>query len=311
VRWLLVIVMVAATRHAHADEVDDLVVRGEALAKQGEFTGAIEVFKEADAKRPRAAHACLIGLVYTRRELWPQAELFFARCRARATPEDPLPTWMGNAQQQLAAKLAADGAAAVTIAIAPATAPARITVSSFAPDESFEPSTIHLAPGRHVLRVTADGYLAASREIVVESSTPQTVSIELRSVAEATAAAAAEAAAAKARVVPPPPVPHVERSAVPSIVMLSGAGLALVGGAVELFVYKPARDRLATAPDVALYDARVASFRDRRDLTIGLYAAAAAAVATGLVLRYTVFAPVTVSAGPERGGAVVTIGWAR
>ena len=56
-RWV-VLVLVAFARVARADEVDDLVTRGEALAKQSEFSSAIEVFKSADALRPRAKPAC-------------------------------------------------------------------------------------------------------------------------------------------------------------------------------------------------------------------------------------------------------------
>ncbi len=306
-RWV-VLVLVAFARVARADQVEDLVTRGEALAKQSEFSSAIEVFKSADALRPRAKHACLIGLVYTRRELWPQAELFFALCRARATTDDPLPKWIDEAQQQLTAKLTAAGAAAVTIVVTPADAHARITVSSFAPDEVFEPRTIHLAPGRHVFGVTADGYVAASREVVIATSEPQTVAIELRSTADVAAEAARRA------VVPPPPVaspaapPAQPRSFIPTAIILGGAGLALGGGAVELFVFKPARDRLAASQDVEQFDARLSSFRDRRDLAIGLYAGAVAAIATGIALRYTVFA---VGASVERGGGVVSIAWSR
>jgi len=306
-RWV-VLVVVAFARVARADQVDDLVARGEALAKQSEFSSAIEVFKSADALRPRAKHACLIGLVYTRRELWPQAELFFALCRARATTDDPLPKWIDEAQQQLTAKLTAAGAAAVTIVVAPAEAHAHITVSSFAPDEVFEPRTIHLAPGRHVFDVTADGYVAASREVVIATSEPQTVTIELRSTADVAAEAARRATAPAPPAPAPPASPAQPRSIVPTVIVLGGAALALAGGAVELFALKPARDRLAASQDVALFDARLSSFRDRRDLTIGLYAGAVAAVATGIVLRYTVFA---VGASVERGGGVVTLAWSR
>src|SRR5260221_4772999 len=145
--------LVTIARPARADDVDDLVVQGEALAKQAEWSRAITAFKAADAQRPRAKHACLIGLAYTRRELWAEAELFLSVCRQRASTGDPLPEWIAEAEGQLAAKLAASNAAPVAIATDPASAPAVMSVSSFAPDEKFPARTIHLAPGVHVVHV--------------------------------------------------------------------------------------------------------------------------------------------------------------
>ncbi len=49
-------------------KVDALVAEGEALAKAGNFSAATEKWKSADKVVPRAKHACLIGLAYTRRE---------------------------------------------------------------------------------------------------------------------------------------------------------------------------------------------------------------------------------------------------
>jgi hypothetical protein len=302
-RLVVIALLVGFVAPARADEVDELVKRGEALAKRGEFTTAIAAFKEADVKRPSASHACLIGLVYTRRELWPQAELFLAQCRARATADDPLPHWIETVERQLREKLEAAGAAPITIVVNPATAAAKITVSSFAPDEVFEPNTIHLAPGRHVLEVSAQGYVATSREVVVETAEPQTVTIELQK---------PEAGALRKVETPPPVPPAPARGRLPTALMIGGAALAVAGGAYQLFVYKPALDRLAAAPDDAVYDARVHSFRTRRDVTIGLYAGAALVLATGVVLRYTYdHHELTVSPAVSHEGASVVLGWSR
>jgi hypothetical protein len=315
-RWA-VIVLVALARTSYADDtVTDLVAKGEALAKQGEFSSAIDAFKQADAKDPRAAHACLIGLVYTRRELWPQAELFLSRCRTRASDADPLPVWLPKVEKQLAEKLEADGAAAVTIVVTPTTANAKITVSSFAPDETFEPRTIHLAPGHHVIEVTADGFIAAQHEVVVDKKDPQTITIDLHTDAEQKAAAAASAAAVEARAEAAVVASHPQeqpRSNVPLAIMLGGVALGVAGGAVDLFVEKPSRDRLEQSPDTAIYEDRKSSFELRRDITIGLYAGAAVAVVTGLVLRQTVFAKssITLSGSLDPHGAGVALSWSR
>jgi hypothetical protein len=306
-RFALLVLVVCVARGASADEVDDLVANGEALAKKGEFTSAIDAFKQADAKRPRAAHACLIGLVYTRRELWPQAELFFARCHARATAEDPLPSWLANAERQLAQKLVADGAAPITIQVTPPAA--KITISSFAPDESFEPQTIHLAPGHHTIEATADGYAPVSREVIVESAAPQTIAIDLTKPDVATPPAPPPVVT-PAPVQPTPPPPAPPRSKLPLVVLGGGIALGAIGGAVDLFVEKPARDRLAAAQTTALYNARLDSFRLRRDVTVGLYAGALAAVAVGVVLYFTYDRhEVSIGATPVAGGGAVRLGW--
>jgi hypothetical protein len=306
VRSAVVLLVLTLARLARADDVDDLVAKGEALAKQSEFTSAIESFKQADAIRPRAKHACLIGLVYARRELWPQAELFFARCRSRATDDDPLPKWIDDAQHQLESKLTSAGAAAITIVVTPPEAHPQVTVSSFAPDEVFEPQTIHLAPGRHTIDVSAEGFTPASHEVVVTTAEPQTITIEMHRPGETPPVA-------PAKPLPPPPPPPPPHSLVPAAVVVGGLALGVAGGAFELFVFEPARDRLASAPDPAVYESMRSSFALRRDITVGLYAGAVAAVVTGIVLHYTVFADtsVTVGATTEHGGGVVTVGWSR
>jgi hypothetical protein len=255
-------VLVALVGTARADDVDDLVAKGEDAAKQLQFSQAIQAFKAADAKRPRAKHACLIGLAYTRRELWPQAELFFAACHARATADDPLPDWVGAAETQLAAKLAAIDVAAITIVVS---APnAKLTVSSFEPDETFPPRTIHLAHGKHVIEASAPGFETATREVVVTTNAPQTIAIELH---------------------PPPPPPPPPPPLAPRIVIAGGAALAVAGGAYQLFAYKPARDKLASAPNVFAYDAAKHTFEVRRDVTLAIYGAAVVTLAIGIVLE--------------------------
>ncbi|CAN5919161.1 hypothetical protein BH11MYX2_BH11MYX2_38580 [soil metagenome] len=99
---------------------DPLVAEGQQLAASGEYSRAIAKFKEADVQKPTAEKACLIALAYTRRELWSQAELFFARCAARVGTDDSLPTWANDAKQVLQQKLAATDAAEVTFVFDPA-----------------------------------------------------------------------------------------------------------------------------------------------------------------------------------------------
>src|SRR5260221_8824836 len=169
--------LVTIARPARADDVDDLVAQGEELGKQAEWSRAIDAFKAADAKRPRAKHACLIGLAYTRRELWAEAELFLSICRQRASAGDPVPDWAEDAHKQLSEKLAASNASPVTITVKPAGAISQVSVSSFAPGESFAPRTIHLAPGTHVITVTAPDFKPARRDVTIANNFPQDIVI--------------------------------------------------------------------------------------------------------------------------------------
>jgi len=293
-RVALVGVVLALSSTARADDIDDLVTAGEALAKTAEYTRAIEMFKVADAKRPRAKHACLIGLAYTRRELWPQAELFLSLCRARATPDDPLPEWIDAAEASLTTKLAAIHAAPITIVVTPQSAGAKVTISTFTSDESFPPRMIHLGQGRYSIEASAAGYVAASRELVIESEAPQTIAIALQTPAELAAAEAQR---------------HPDKPRAPLFVIGAGGAVALAGLAYQLLAFKPARDRLAAAPNTFAYDDALSEFRDRRDITLAIYSVAAATIATGVVLRVTSEPRISATIAPN--GAAVAIGWSR
>ncbi len=287
---------------AHADSAAELEAKGEEFAKAGRYSDAIDAFKAADRLEPRASHVCLIALAYTRRELWPQAEIFLDKCHSRADANDPLPEWVPLADRQLAERLASANVAAVTIAVDP-DVPAALAVSSFAPDETFAPRTIHLAPGRHVISVAAEGYEPAQETVDVVDRSDKRVVIALR----------------KRLVVvvvpprPPPPV-HVEvteRSRVPLFVVGAGGALGLAGLATHLFALEPVRTKLADAKTQTDYAMYSHSFDVRREATLALYGAGALAIAAGVVLHYTVFAHAEVSVALAPGGATMAIGWRR
>jgi hypothetical protein len=295
---LVLAALVLGTNLAHADEVDDLVAKGQELAKQSEYTQAIAVFKQADAKRPRAAHACMIGLAYMRREAWPQAELFLALCEKRAVPGDQPPDWTDEAHKQLAQKLSAAQIPAVTIDVVPANIGARLTVSSFAPDEVFDPQTIHLAPGRHVIEVTAPGYTTVSKEVVISPAVPQTLTFQLElanPISEKTIT----------------PKPH-RPSKVPWIVGGIGVGLGAIAGIYHATAVRNAYNLAAKAETAIAYDTYITDYTNKRDITIGLYATAAVTIGIAIALRYTVYKdPPHVTAQIGDHGAGILVGWQR
>lgn len=281
-----------------------LVARGEQLAIDKDYAGAIDVWKQADRAEPRALHACLIGRAYTRRGLWAQAELFFTACRARATAAQPAPGWLDTAERDLAEQLARAGAAAVTIGVEPPVLGAQVTLSGLAPDETFAPRTVHLAPGQHTITVTAPGHRAATETFDIDGPAPRVITITL-----------ARDDADDDRP-PPPPPPVVRRGRLPWIVIGAGGALAVAGGAYHAIVLRGAWNDLEATTDRGFYDgAGDRAWRDARRNTIILYGAAAVTIGTGVALRALGVgdrreAP-AVSLAPVDGGGVLTVGWER
>ncbi len=290
-RWIgapsvLALVAFAATcafaSTTRADPLDDLVAKGQELGKQGSWTQAIDAFKQADAQRHRAEYACLIGLAYTRRELWPQAELFFARCHARVNGADPLPPWAAEAEAELAAKLAA--ANIPTLAIETTPADATIAVSGFPSDETFAPGTIHLAPGHYTLRASAPGYVDATRDLTVATGDHETVVLHLERV--------------------------VHHTLAPWIVIGGGVAVALGGLAIDQYELQPLRT--ADRKSYFNYTKNHGAFQTWQGAAIGCWIGAAIAVGVGAwLVHHERTRPVDVTARIDRDGGAVIIGWTR
>ncbi len=294
---VLALVLVTATSVASADpSAPDLQAQGEQLAKDGRFSEAIDAFKAADKLQPTASHACLIALAYTRRELWSQAEIFLARCHERATPADPLPDWVPVAEQQIQERLATANAAPVTIQVTPATA--QLTVSSFAPDETFTARTIHLPPGHHVIIASAPGYETARKEVVIETKDPQTVTIELLP----------PAAHLPDVSVPEHPLPPARTGGTGRKVMIGGA--VLLGAGLVTYGWMGYEWSKLRTQDQAQWDAHDGNYSLSRGLTIGLWAVGGAAVITGLLWPSSQ-EHASVAVMPTNGGGMVAVGWTR
>lgn len=292
---------------AEDPEVARLVADGEALAKGGNFSAAIEKWKDADRRAPRAKHACLIGLAYTRREAWPQAEIFLAACRQRATADDPVPTWLDTVEVELAGKLAQSPVAAVTLG---ANVPATFKVSSFAPDETVGARVIHLALGQHTITATADGYKPSAVTVDIDSREPRTIAIELEPLVS-------DPDPDLDRHPPPVPRTRVHRSNVPWLVMGAGGVLALGGGIYHATVLRGAWKDLEQTTDRDFYDGTGdEAWRSARRNTVLIYSVAAATIGAGLALRALGVGDRTetwkaVAVTPRDGGGVVTISWER
>ena len=326
-------------------KVDVLVAEGEALAKAGNFSAATEKWKSADTLSPRAKHACLIGLAYTRREYWPQAEVFFARCRQNASASDPVPTWLDAAEKQLEEKLAIAPVAAIKLSVDPPAAAARFIVSSFAPDEAFGPRVIHLGLGSHTVTVTAPGYASTTVTVEVKNKADQFITVVLKKPGESptndpnqvplpvgnqgndigttpgdstvtgSTSASSDLAATHDSQRDGLGSAHVRprASRVPMLMVGAGGTLVVIGGILQATWFKSARDVLNDTRDQAVYDSWSDKFDTRRAVVISTYGVGLATVITGMVLKYTIFKgkenTVTLGAKLREGGGFVTLGW--
>jgi hypothetical protein len=310
----VVAVLVGSARIAAADPdpADAAREQGEQLAKAGRFSEAIAAFKDSNAKKPRATNSCLIGLAYTRIERWPQAEIMIDRCKHNASAADPTPDWLPALEQELAKRLASVGVAPVTIVVEPATAKAEVTVSSFAPDEGFEPRTIHLPTGSHVITVTAPGFERAQSTVEVTSAEKKTVTVTLQppSVAKSN-----DAGAVPHPPLQPPPAPAAS-SSLPTALVATGGTLIAAGIVYHATAFRTAASNLADAtdstPDPHLYDQWSHRFDVRRDWLIGIYAAGVITTGVGLYLHFTAKQTESlpqVSVVPLDGGGMVSLGW--
>lgn len=311
--------------------VDALVAEGEALAKAGNFSAATEKWKAADKVQPRAKHACLIGLAYTRREYWPQAEVFFARCRQSASATDPVPTWLDAAEKQLEEKLAIAPVAAVKLSVDPPSAAAEIIVSSFAPDEAFGPRVVHLGIGSHTITVTAPGYAPTVQVVEVKNKADQFITIQLKKPGESptndpnrvplpvdgngTTGTGTTGTIGNGALVTPPPQ-AAKASPLPWVVVGAGGGVMAIGAVLHATWFKSARDDLSNAATLTEYNeiSATGKFESRRKVVLGMYGVGAATIAAGIILKYTVFkdrkeSPVAVGAAFGEGGGMVTLGW--
>lgn len=286
------------TAHAHAEPADDLRAEGEQLAKSGHYTEAIAAFKKSNALAPRATNSCLIGLAYTRRELWPQAEIMIDRCKRDANAADPPPEWLPALEKELEQRLATIGVSAVAISVIPANAQVELSVSSFAPDERFGPRTIHLPPGSHVITARAPGFPTVRETVEIKDAQPRQIAIDLREK-------------------PKPIQMPAEHSIVPVALLGAGGALVAAGVVYHATALRTAANGLADAtdatPDAALYTKWSHKYDVRREVVIGLYAAGAITAGIGLVLRLREKEPETlpqVSIVPTDGGGMVTLGFA-
>jgi hypothetical protein len=290
-----VFAVVALCSSARADSLADLQASGEELAKNGRYGEAIAKFKEADKIEKRPTFACLIALAYTRKENWPQAELYLSLCHERgAAAGATLPDWVPLADQQIKERLDAAGVVPVTIRVEPTGVDVKLTVSSFAPDEQFGPRTIYLPLGTHAIVAHSPGHDDVKRVIEIKDwAKPIEVVIDLD---------------AK----PLDAAPRIKRGGTLMKAGLIVAGAGLVSYGVFGFAWWKEKSIADADPS---NDGDYAKYYDlytyTRISTIALWTAGAGLMIGSLVLRGSSGEAPTVTLAPTDGGGMIGVGWSR
>ncbi len=311
---------VLPARPARAQDQGDAAARevaeGEKLARAGLFAESIARFKAAEELAPRAAHDCLIALSYFRLDKLGQAQLFMQRCAARATGDDPAPSWVVSMGNDVKAAVAAADLAPVTITVRPAgaAASARFTCSAFAPDEAFAPAVVHLAPGEHTVHLSADGFAAVDQRVTVAGRQPLVVEVTLEPAGGPASAPARPRAVAPAAAMSGQAAPEQAGRGPWPYVALGIAGAALVGGVVMHVKALDTKDEAES--NLERYNALANDYESQRTFTYTLYAVAAISGAIGTWLWFR-GPPDDGDGGFQAGaaasadGAFVTLGWQR
>lgn len=302
-RVLGVGVVVATTGRgaSAAPSEPDRIVAGQALAKANDYGGAIREFLAAEQSNPGTLVACLLGLAELRRGEAAQAEVWFATCRQRVTPTDPVPGWLPPLEQDLAQQLLA--MVPITLRVDPDDAAAVFTIDGW--DHEFRQRALHLTSGTYRVRVRTRAGLA-ERLIRVDAASSLRVVVTLQPRAPVVAGPSAPA---------PPEIPDVPPVHGPvwrsRLALGTGIGLLVLGGVLDVTGVRAARNHLAAAVSNEQYDARHGRYAAWRGATVGALAAGVATIAVGILLRGREHAPPTLAMALHPGGGVVSLGWAR
>jgi hypothetical protein len=178
-------------------------------------------------------------------------------------------------------------------------------VSSFAPDEVFEPRTIHLPFGTHVIFAKAEGYPDAQVTIEVKDKSAQHVTVDLTGKPTTTA---------PGPMGPTPPLP-TKPAAKRGTPFLIAGGAAIAAGIGASAWWKYEYEVLQKANrdgDDKTWQDHSTRYDIAHVSTFVLYGGGIALIAAGVYLRMKSPESPAVAAVPlPEGGAMVSVGWSR
>lgn len=208
----------ADAKPAAKPDAKALFAAGEKKFKANDFAGALDDFEASNAAKPAPATQRYIALSHDNLQHYPEAVAAFEKFIAEATAKEKAQA--DEAQKRIDAikalpgkvhVVATPGSAIVTIDPPPAAtaeasattpAPSAPAAVGTAPAPAERQADFELAPGRHTLRVTADGYEPTDKEVEITYASKQDVRVDL---------------VKKAEPPPPPPPPVVAEAPAPPV----------------------------------------------------------------------------------------------
>lgn len=180
-----------------------LYASGEKKFKAGDYEAALGDFEASNAAKPAPETARYIALANDNLQRYPEAVSAFEKFIADAPAKNK--EQVEEAKKRVEAikampgkvKVETNPPGAAVVVDPPANAPASAAAAGATP--SAQPQELELTPGKHTLRISADGYESTDKDVDVGYGTKQDVRVEL----------------VKKEAPPPPPAPPVAAEATP------------------------------------------------------------------------------------------------
>lgn len=282
--------LLLAVSDGESDEqrAKNLVRAAQRSYRDGKYRDAISQFEEALALKPRPGlHYNLARCYEALAELAPAMKEY--REYLRLAPEATDRAVVQETVLALENKLAAKGDRQLLVTAEPMNA--QLFVDDGGPQTS--PLYVTVTPGKHRLRVVADGHEPVEREVLVEGTRSPQVHVTLR-IQRDTPRAEAPAPKPELLPAPPPPAPPlvVTEPAPPRrrvFTWIAGGTAVVAAGVATGFgvsANNSSRELLRTIHPRAEGDALVAQTRDAATAANVAWAAAGTALVTAIVLFF-------------------------
>lgn len=227
----------AGTATAKPADPKALAASGEKKLKAADYAGALTDFEAANAAKPAPELERFIGLSHDNLGRFPHAVAAYERFLAN------VPAKMKEQGEETKKRVEAIKAMPGTVHVETTPPGAQVLVDAAAnpnaaPEPAPTPTDVALKPGKHSLRLTAEGYDPLEREIDVVFGTKQELKAELVKKAEPPPPPPPPPVVAEPPVPapPPPPPPPEPRSKVPAYV--TGAVAIVAAGVGTGFGFK-------------------------------------------------------------------------
>lgn len=211
-------------------EAKKQLTEGEKKFKAGSYTEALAAFQASDSIKPTPQTARYIGLTQDKLENYPEAVAGYERFLAEVPPK------MDKEAEEARKRIEEIKALPGKVQLQTAPAGATVTLDGKAL-ESVTPTEFEVAPGKHTLQVTAEGFVAQEKEIEVAFASAQSVTVELEAVPPPPPPPPPPIAEAPAPA-PEPPPPPPQRSKLPAYITgglaVAAAGVGTVFGILAL-----------------------------------------------------------------------------